>query len=64
MFTTLFGHHLSIHRVLLRFQGHFTCPHDSGYDVLLDTPLAEHFLDFYAVSPHSKAPWGKRDTVL
>ena len=23
--------------------------------MLLDTPLAEHFLDFYAVSPNSKA---------
>ena len=27
----------------------------SGHDMLLDTPLAEHFLDFYAVSPNSKA---------
>eukprot|EP00439_Symbiodinium_sp_Y106_P035310 s7501_g4.t1 len=25
-----------------------------GHDMLLDTPLAEHFLDFYAVSPNSK----------
>lgn len=26
----------------------------AGHDMLLDTPLAEHFLDFYAVSPNSK----------
>ncbi|CAE7493227.1 Crnkl1 [Symbiodinium natans] len=25
-----------------------------GHDMLLDTPLAEHFLDFYAVAPFSK----------
>mmetsp|Transcript_89918 Transcript_89918/g.160001 ORF Transcript_89918/g.160001 Transcript_89918/m.160001 type:complete len:257 (-) Transcript_89918:42-812(-) len=31
----------------------FSAPFDS-YDVMLDFPTAEFFLDFYAVSPHSK----------
>ena len=36
---------------------------DQGNDVLLDTPMAEHFLDFYAVSPQSKVILTNRNAV-
>ncbi|CAE7513566.1 unnamed protein product [Symbiodinium natans] len=36
---------------------------DQGNDLLLDTPMAEHFLDFYAVSPQSKVILTNRDAV-
>ncbi|OLQ11291.1 hypothetical protein AK812_SmicGene4849 [Symbiodinium microadriaticum] len=36
---------------------------DQGNDLLLDTPMAEHFLDFYAVSPQSKVILTNRNAV-
>eukprot|EP00931_Biecheleriopsis_adriatica_P071771 TRINITY_DN456_c0_g1_i1.p1 TRINITY_DN456_c0_g1~~TRINITY_DN456_c0_g1_i1.p1 ORF type:complete len:622 (+),score=69.31 TRINITY_DN456_c0_g1_i1:74-1939(+) len=41
----------------------FTAALDQGFDILLDTPMAENFLDFFAVSPTSKVILTKRNST-